>query len=199
MWRRAGTVRRGRMKGVRIDSAKIRYPYSMMLPAAAAVAMTTVWLRSSGNTAASWLPMVPAGFVAWTLLEYLLHRFALHGIEPFRRWHLEHHRDPAKPLQTPVLFSLILAGAFVSLPFALPLHAHAPTLFAVGLCIGQVSQEIVHHRLHRTDSPSNRWLAARWREHGYHHEVDRDAAFGTCTGFWDRVFGTSPRRDRRIS
>jgi len=31
------------------------------------------------------------GLAAWTLVEYVLHRFVLHGIQPFKAWHAEHH------------------------------------------------------------------------------------------------------------
>lgn len=38
--------------------------------------------------------MVVLGLVVWTLLEYLIHRFVLHGLDPFRRWHAAHHQRP---------------------------------------------------------------------------------------------------------
>jgi hypothetical protein len=66
---------------------------------AAAIAALGVLLLATG-TPAQWrtgLALAGAGLVAWTLLEYLLHRFVLHRIAPFSRWHAEHHRRPDRP------------------------------------------------------------------------------------------------------
>ena len=38
--------------------------------------------------------LVVLGAVAWTLMEYALHRFVLHGLEPFLSWHAGHHERP---------------------------------------------------------------------------------------------------------
>lgn len=31
------------------------------------------------------------GAVSWTLPGYRIHRFVLHGLAPFKQWHIEHH------------------------------------------------------------------------------------------------------------
>jgi hypothetical protein len=51
------------------------------------------------------------GLVAWTLLEYALHRFVLHGLQPFRTWHAEHHRRPRALIGTPTILSATLIAA----------------------------------------------------------------------------------------
>jgi hypothetical protein len=53
------------------------------------------------------------GLVAWTLVEYVLHRFVLHGIQPFRAWHAEHHRRPRALIGTPTILSAALIAALV--------------------------------------------------------------------------------------
>ena len=46
------------------------------------------------------------GLVAWTLLEYVLHRFVLHGMQPFQAWHAEHHRRPQALIGTPTVAAI---------------------------------------------------------------------------------------------
>jgi hypothetical protein len=46
-----------------------------------------------------------AGLVSWSLMEYLLHRFVLHGMEPFRSWHTLHHQRPVALICTPTVLS----------------------------------------------------------------------------------------------
>ncbi len=54
------------------------------------------------------LGWVAAGVAAWTLLEYLLHRFVLHGLSPFRDWHAEHHSRPGARISAPTLLTACL-------------------------------------------------------------------------------------------
>ena len=53
---------------------------------------------------------VVAGFLGWGLLEYVIHRWVLHGAPSFaRRSHARHHRDVHALISTPVL--VIAMGA----------------------------------------------------------------------------------------
>jgi len=52
------------------------------------------WALPTGQRLAGLL-LFALGTLIWTLLEYLLHRFVLHGFDPFRRWHQMHHDRPA--------------------------------------------------------------------------------------------------------
>ncbi|HUW76286.1 MAG TPA: hypothetical protein VMV70_06355, partial [Gallionella sp.] len=49
-----------------------------------------------------------AGLVSWPAIEYALHRFVLHKVQPFRRWHEEHHRRPRAIIFTPTILSAAL-------------------------------------------------------------------------------------------
>lgn len=52
---------------------------------------------------------IAAGALLWTILEYLMHRFAFHGFAP----HGDHHAQPAEAefLVAPLLLSLPMATA----------------------------------------------------------------------------------------
>ena len=66
-------------------------------------------------------PLVLAGLAAWTLVEYLVHRFAFHHCFALgRRLHQLHHDHPSDPdserssLSTPLVaapFALVVLGA----------------------------------------------------------------------------------------
>ena len=87
---------------------------------------------------------VGAGLPAWTLIEYVPHRWMLHGIEPFQRWHLAHHRHAGVTIRVPVLFSVLLVLAVVGLPALISGgSAYAAPLAAgmVGLLTGEFHVE----------------------------------------------------------
>lgn len=129
------------------------------------------------------------GLISWTAIEYLLHRFVLHGLQPFKNWHREHHRRPSALICLPTVLSAALILILVFFPalflFGL-LHACALTL---GVLIGYLAYTIVHHGIHHwhIDSP---WLRKRKRWHGLHHRVDQDSYYGVTSSFWDNVFGS---------
>lgn len=129
------------------------------------------------------------GLISWTAIEYLLHRFVLHGLQPFKNWHREHHRRPSALICLPTMLSAALVLILVFFPalflFGL-LHACALTL---GVLIGYLAYTIVHHGIHHwhIDSP---WLRKRKRWHGLHHRVDQDSCYGVTSSFWDNVFGS---------
>ncbi len=55
------------------------------------------------------IPAFVSGVGVWTLLEYAMHRFLLHG--PWRKLHLPHHREPEGGYDwKPTLLAGLLAG-----------------------------------------------------------------------------------------
>ena len=171
----------------------LAYPASLAVPCGGLVVLAMS--RHSSFTAGPGFAVVLAvvGLSAWTLIEYVLHRWMLHGVEPFRRWHLAHHRDAAVPIRVPMLFSVLLVLAVVGLPVLLSGGSAFAAPLSAGMLLGNVLQESVHHRLHGT-RPLGRWLEAMRRLHGFHHFRDERRGYGTLTDFWDRVFGTLPPR-----
>jgi cyclopropane-fatty-acyl-phospholipid synthase len=53
-----------------------------------------------------------AGLLGWSLIEYGLHRFVLHGLAPLHRWHEQNHERPTVLTCTPTPLSGILNGLF---------------------------------------------------------------------------------------
>lgn len=142
--------------------------------------------------AAAMLALVALGGLLWTLIEYMLHRFVLHGVPPFRHWHALHHQRPRALICGPTLLSsagiaaLVLAPAWALL--GLP-HAEALTL---GVVLGYLVYGLAHHAAHH--GGGGRWMQQRRRWHALHHHGAAAAGYGVSTGLWDRVFASVPAR-----
>jgi cyclopropane-fatty-acyl-phospholipid synthase len=52
------------------------------------------------------------GVGGWSVLEYLVHRFLFHGVQPFRRWHAEHHARPTAFICAPTIVTASVLGMF---------------------------------------------------------------------------------------
>jgi sterol desaturase/sphingolipid hydroxylase (fatty acid hydroxylase superfamily) len=144
------------------------------------------------------------GIVAWSLTEYLLHRFVFH-LEPDSRWgrrvhfiiHGVHHDFPHDPMRLvmPPSVSIPLAIGFWFLFRALLGPAWALPTFA-GFLLGYLIYDMSHYHMHHHRSKDRLSLALR-RYHYRHHFQQADRGFGVTTPLWDRVFRTSPLIRRR--
>ncbi|GAB3253329.1 sterol desaturase family protein [Chitinimonas naiadis] len=130
------------------------------------------------------------GLLSWSAIEYALHRFVLHGLEPFRRWHTAHHQRPNALICAPTVLSASLIGTLVFLPTLLlgtAWHAAALTLGVLG---GYLFYAITHHATHhwRAHHP---WLVRRRYWHAVHHNRSGKAgSYGVTTTYWDQLLGT---------
>lgn len=134
------------------------------------------------------------GLAIWTVIEYALHRFVMHGLQPFSHWHEEHHRRPTALICTPTILSAMLIATLVFLPALVLLgdlwRACALTL---GVLVGYLSFSITHHATHHWCADSA-WLKQRKRCHAlHHHTIGQSGYYGVTTAFWDHVFGSSHR------
>lgn len=145
-----------------------------------------------------------AGVLVWTLIEYVLHRYAFHRpYRPFplravRKLHGEHHQDPSDPAHifTRLVFtlpsSLILWGLFRCV---LPSWTVA-ALPTIGVALGYVGYEVIHYSIHRW--PRFWLLRGIARHHLAHHYQDPTRCFGVTSPLWDVVFRTGTRAKKRI-
>jgi len=150
------------------------------------------WILLHFGPHGEWISIVISmtiGFIGWTLLEYVLHRFVLHGLEPFQRWHVQHHLRPYALIGTPTVFSLILILVGIFLPAWFLGGIWLGAGFTSGVVIGYAVYTWAHHAEHhwRTNAL---WLKRRKRLHAIHHHAHSACNFGVITSFWDRVFGT---------
>jgi hypothetical protein len=154
-----------------------------------------VWSVHLGFDAVNLLVRVVTGAVAWTLAEYLIHRYAFHFV-PGTRWgvalaylsHGVHHAFPRDPhrLVQPLVVSLPIAA--VLLAVALLTSASAFPLLA-GFTLGYLGYDLIHYRVHTCEARSGvfKWLRLY---HFQHHFAVPDRQFGVSTPVWDYIFRT---------
>ena len=168
--------------------------YALAVPTLAAVLL---WAapRSHWLSASLW---VLAGLSGWTLIEYALHRFVLHGVQPFRAWHEAHHERPMALICAPTLFSAALILVLVFLPlWAIGdlLRACAITL---GVVAGYLAYAVTHHAAHHWRAGNNGWLGERKRWHALHHHARGAGCYGVTSGLWDHAFGSARQATRVV-
>jgi sterol desaturase/sphingolipid hydroxylase (fatty acid hydroxylase superfamily) len=152
--------------------------------------------RSTGEL----LILFLSGVLAWTLLEYGLHRFVFHVQIPLRNphlrelvnaSHLSHHaspRDPTKVLVKP-LYGLVISTILYGLVYAALRSPVSAAMLMTGIWSGFLYYEAVHYRVHFSLSPSG-LIARQRRSHFYHHFTNNKRCFGVTSPLWDYVFGT---------
>jgi cyclopropane-fatty-acyl-phospholipid synthase len=135
------------------------------------------------------------GFFAWSLLEYLLHRFVLHRVLPFKRWHALHHAHPAALVAAPSVLTLALFCFGVWLPLVAALGWSTASAAALGLVGGYFGYAITHHAVHHWPA-QGAWLQRQKRWHARHHHAAPGAGvcYGVTSGVWDRLFQTGARQ-----
>ena len=95
------------------------------------MAVGLVWACPTSQ-AWSVLGSVALGVAVWSPIEYLLHRFVLHGLRPFSLWHAQHHERPTALICSPTLLSTSLIASL----FYLPLLWWGNPWWAMGLTLG---------------------------------------------------------------
>lgn len=186
------------MKSINLEHSRFAYTADFVFYALAILTIA-VYLTafSAGNhwTGGIYLLLISAsGLSAWSLVEYLLHRFVLHGLQPFKRWHLEHHTRPTALISAPTVLSGGLIFTLVFLPAWALLGLQTAAALTLGMLIGYLGYAIVHHGVHHW-RPRGAWLAKRKRWHALHHHAGTAQApggYGVSTSLWDYVFATLP-------
>jgi sterol desaturase/sphingolipid hydroxylase (fatty acid hydroxylase superfamily) len=136
------------------------------------------------------------GWLFWSLLEYVLHRFLFHSLTPTDEHpenylvHSYHHDfpDDATRLVMVPIGSWPLGVIFATV-FRLAL---GPTFWFpafAGACVGYVAYDWVHYYTHHAKPTSGigRWMRMYHLQHHFDHSPAR---YGVSSPLWDIVFGT---------
>lgn len=135
------------------------------------------------------------GLITWTAIEYVLHRFVLHGLQPFKNWHSEHHARPTALICAPTIVSATLIMLLVFLPALYLGSLWGASAFTLGVLIGYLTYAIMHHAIHHSRI-NNQWIKQRKLAHGLHHHLAMPVYFGVTSSFWDMIFNTIPNKKR---
>lgn len=127
------------------------------------------------------------GLFSWTLIEYVLHRFVLHHLAPFRQWHAAHHSQPKALICAPTIVSATLIAVLVFLPALLIAGLQIANAFTLGVLMGYLFYAVTHHAIHHWHS-NNSWLKQRKHWHASHHYNAQHPNYGVTTKCWDYVF-----------
>ena len=158
-----------------------------------AVAVAFAWFgvtryRGTGLEAAA---LVAAGFIAWQPLEYLFHRWLMHGRVPIiRKAHAMHHGHPQFTRST-IWFAHAAIGVPLWALLAWLTSPAAGALLTTGLYAGYTWFRVVHRLVHyHSETMSGRrFFGDRVRLHELHH-AQPDRHFGVTSSICDRLFGT---------
>lgn len=182
----------------KISRTHISVPIAMFLGLGA---YSLYWGMSSTTIGAGTaLLLMVVGFLAFTFVEYLMHRFLYH-MEPDTKvkdklqysMHGVHHDYPKDKdrLAMPPFISFLYA-VILYFVFDLMMGEYA-FYFLPGFLIGYAAYLGVHYIVHAYQPPKN-FLKVLWVNHAIHHYKDPDVAFGVSTPIWDYVFGTMPKK-----
>ena len=140
------------------------------------------------------------GVVLWTLLEYVIHRWAFH-YEPKTNWgrklhfivHGVHHDYPSDA-------SRLVMPPSVSVPLAILFYLMFVVIFGrcgaavwAGLIAGYLGYDMIHFATHHFAMKSRigSWLK---QYHLRHHYKDDQSGYGVSSPLWDYIFGTAARK-----
>lgn len=140
------------------------------------------------------------GFLLFTLLEYVAHRYIFH-MEPTNKVkakvqynvhgiHHEYPNDKDRLAMPPILALLYAALFFMIFQFLLEEYVYA---FVPGLLIGYSTYLAVHYVVHAFQPPKN-FLKVLWIHHAIHHYKEPEVAFGVSSPLWGYVFATMPKQ-----
>lgn len=155
---------------------------------------------------------IPIGFVAgwlvWSLTEYLMHRFVFHYHPKSQRmqkffylFHGVHHDQPMckTRLVMPPAVSVPLAAVFYGL-FVLVVDVilgagyWVAPLFS-GFIMGYLAYDMTHYATHHFPVKKGYFAFVR-KQHMRHHVQTPDMRFGVSSPLWDIVFGTLPKENK---
>lgn len=145
-----------------------------------------------------------AGVFAWSLTEYLMHRFLFHyqptsefGKRMHFVFHGVHHDYPndAKRLVMAPSVSIPLAVLYYYLFRLVVGEQHIASFFS-GFVIGYLFYDMTHYAIHHHTFKSGLWMKLKTR-HMMHHYRDDDHGYGVSSSFWDIIFGTTIKDQRK--
>ncbi|GBR37787.1 sterol desaturase [Neoasaia chiangmaiensis NBRC 101099] len=149
------------------------------------------------------IALAVSGFVLWTLIEYLAHRFLFH-LDLKSKWgqqfifliHGNHHADPNDRMRN--MMPLIVTIPIAALIWFALIRVLGPSGNAafLGFVSGYFTYDLVHYAGHQSRS-RNRILTYLRRHHLKHHFAVPEHNFAITAVFWDRLFGTQAPHHRR--
>ncbi|MEM7550270.1 MAG: sterol desaturase family protein [Bacteroidota bacterium] len=144
--------------------------------------------------------MFLTGFLSFTLVEYLVHRYVFHMDTDtefktkiqynFHGVHHDYPKDKDRLAMPPIVSSAISVTLFFIFKLFMGDLAFA---FIPGFLMGYNGYLGVHYIVHAYQPPKN-FFKSLWINHGIHHYKNQEAAFGVSSPLWDYIFQTMPKK-----
>ena len=137
------------------------------------------------------------GLFAWSLTEYIMHRFLFHyhptsdfGKRVHFIFHGVHHDYPndAKRLVMAPAVSIPLAVIYYYMFRLLFGEQHVAPFFS-GFVSGYLFYDMTHYAIHHFQFKGGLWMKIK-THHMLHHYKDDENGFGVSSKFWDLIFKT---------
>jgi sterol desaturase/sphingolipid hydroxylase (fatty acid hydroxylase superfamily) len=182
------------MRFLIIEHSKVAYRIDFLIYGVAVVLLPVLmWLLGPETRWLEFAAYAAAGLGGWSAIEYGLHRFVLHGLQPFCLWHAEHHERPAALICTPTILSSSLIVVMVFLPAWALGDVWRASSITWGVLVGYLAYATTHHAIHHWRGKSG-WMMERKRKHALHHHSAQPDHFGVTSDLWDRLMGTAFNR-----
>ncbi len=143
------------------------------------------------------------GFLAWTLTEYIMHRFIFH-FHPTSEWgkklhfifHGVHHDYPCDRLRLvlPPSVSIPLATGFYFIWSSFIPNPGFYIFFAAFL-VGYLVYDMFHYAIHHLEVKGKLWNTLK-THHLKHHYVDPDHGFGVSSPLWDYIVRSNFKEEK---
>jgi hypothetical protein len=148
----------------------------------------------------------------WTLIEYLFHRYVLHGRFPSHDGvigrflhdrldplHWEHHERPFDGMHISGELKDFLPAFVIIAPLTFLAPVYIGPVILAGIFQCYVFEEWIHHSVHFYNF-RNRYFRYIKRYHRYHHtKPGMELGFGLTSGIWDVPFRTRYPRPVRTA
>ncbi|MDE2577231.1 MAG: sterol desaturase family protein [Hyphomicrobiales bacterium] len=166
------------------------------------VAAWFFWRGLDGVSLGLSLGLAVFGYFAWTICEYVFHRWLFHTEFPGKfgerihfLLHGVHHiypNDPLRLVMPPLMSVPLMALAYVvtfaifGAPYGYPI--------AAGFLVGYVIYDEIHFHIHHRKPRTKVEMTLR-RLHLLHHFRDPERGYGVSAPYWDYAFGTAYAKD----
>ncbi|MBL7929781.1 MAG: sterol desaturase family protein [Bacteroidia bacterium] len=176
----------------RLTRTHFLFPVILFYTLCVLMLLLSIFFTSSGFWVL--LALFFSGAFAFTLTEYLIHRFLFHfNANTDRKKKIQylihgvHHEFPKDKdrLVMPPVASVLLAVFFFSIFWLL--MKESVFAFFSGFCFGYSTYLMIHYAVHRCKPPKN-YLRILWRHHALHHYREDEGNYSVSFPFWDFFF-----------
>ena len=180
----------------RLSHTHIALPVSIF--AATGILSMYYGLTHGFMSGVSALGLFLVGLLAFTFIEYLVHRYVYHipattpGRAKFQYTlhgvHHEYPKDKTRLAMPPIITVFIASLLFFVFRFTFGSYAFG---LLAGFTFGYAMYLFVHYAIHAYSPPKN-FLKVWWTHHSQHHYRQDEVAFGVSSTLWDHIIGTMP-------